>query len=107
MLYGSILVFVERIEGGISFDNHALLDSWGDRSEFPKNGDCLFPHFAFMSLAFCGVDAIGQEHQAGRRLLADDGNKDVQTIKKVLIAFCKSIANLLLALLTSDLFMSI
>ena len=83
MLYGSILVFVERIEGGISFDDHTLLDSWGDRSEFPKNGDCLIPHFTLMNLAFCGVDTVGQEHQTGRRLLADDGNKDACCINGI------------------------
>ena len=38
-----------------------------------------------MSLAFCGVDAVRQEHQMGRRLLADDGNKDACCINGIYV----------------------
>ena len=83
MLNGSVLVFVERIEGGVSLDDHALLDSRRDSTEFAKNGNGLFAHLLLMRLAFRSVDAVGQEHQTGRCHLADDRNKDARRIDGV------------------------
>ena len=58
MLNGSILVFVKRVECGVSLDDHALLDSWCDCSESAKNRDGFFSNIKFIDNQLVTVSKV-------------------------------------------------
>ena len=61
------LVFLQRVQRGVPFDNYALFDRRHDRPYQPEElgGLCSLPQLFRFPLG--GVDPVGNEHQPGRR----------------------------------------